>query len=328
MKIIYSAGNRIGANTQLSRFLDNIDKTKHQVKTAAYLKSSYSINSIDWCLNSIHKKISYDITYLSNLDHVRYDQKIVNQLINDVADFNPDLIICDDEHILAHIANEMNIPLWYCSPMLLKEGIEWSFRKRINYSYFINIETVNKNGILPQANKYLIYSPFCDFKFKPELKSHRDDDWNKLCKYDWVRPYYKKCDDISINENLRLIELNKTLKYINLKDWHITDGNTSSIADAIYSRKKIIITPSLKNNEALLNSILLEEYKVGVDIGQVELMDRFVLNEIENSMSVNLKQIQLNDNKNLQLHEMINDFEKSLSAVDNKYLDDYDISSI
>mgnify|MGYP000568706904 CR=1 FL=1 len=26
MRIIYSAGNRVGANTQLSRFLDNIDK--------------------------------------------------------------------------------------------------------------------------------------------------------------------------------------------------------------------------------------------------------------------------------------------------------------
>jgi len=317
MKIIYSAGNRIGASVQLERFLDHIDKTKHQVKTAAYLKSSHSLYTIDWTLNAIHKKPPKDLVKIFDIYSTRYKQDIVNQLLNDVADFNPDLIICDNEHILAKIADEMNIPLWYCSPMLLSEGIEWDSRKKINYSYFVNLDLVNKFQIFPIAKKYLIYSPLCDFKKRPNFRTSRDDDWNPICKYNWVRPYfYKPNSNISINEKSRLESLNKILKRINLNDYYFTDGTTDSISDAIYSKKKIIISPSIKNKESLLNAIILDRYKIAVDVAQVELMNEFSLEEIENSFNVKLNKIQLFDSKTLQLHEMIDEFEKDSKSID------------
>lgn len=316
MKIIYSAGNRIGANTQLARFLDNIDETKHEVKTAAYLKSSYSLPAIDWNLNAIYKNTPNNIK-LYSLDNDKYKTDITTQLLNDVAEFNPDLIICDNEHIFALIAKDMGVPLWYCSPMLLSEGIVWDSAKKINYSYFVDLESIDKRGIFPEADKYLIYSPFCDLKKRPELKSYRDDDWNEICKYNWVRPYYNKVNgNVFINETSRLLELNKTIKYIDLKEYYLTDGNTDNVADAIYSKKKIIITPSVKNREAMLNSIVLHKYKIGIDIGQVELMDRFCLDEIENAMGFNLKRIELQKSNNKQLHEIIDEFDKSLGGID------------
>lgn len=316
MKIIYSAGNRIGANTQLSRFIDNIDKTKHQVKTAAYLRSSYSLYTIDWILNAVHKNTPKDLVKIFDIHSTRYHQNIINQLLNDVTKFNPDLIICDNEHILAYIAQEMNIPLWYCSPMLLAEGINWHIKNKINYSFFINLDQNDKFQIFPQAKKYLIYSPFCDLKIPPDLKISRDDDWSPIYKYNWVRPYYNKPINIHINENKRLLELNKILKYIDLNEYYFTDGNTDSIADLIYNKKKIIISPSVKNKESLLNAILLDRYKIGVDIGQVELMDRFSFEEIENAKSFKLNPIKLTNSKTKQLHEMINDFEKSKNDID------------
>lgn len=316
MRIIYSAGNRIGANTQLARFLDNIDKTKHQVKTAAYLKSSYSISTINWILNAIHKNIPQNLIHIHNLQSIRYNQNVISKLLNDVAEFNPNLIICDNEHILANIANEMNIPLWYCSPMLLSEGVDWTMRDKINYSYFINLDLNNKQ-VFPLAEKYLIYSPFCDLKNSPELKVYRDDDWSPIYKYNWVRPYYNKpVYNIDISEIARSLELNKILKYINLNDYYFTDGNTDSIADLIYSKKKIIVSPSLENKESLLNSIILDRYKIGVDVGQVELMNKFSLEEIENAKSFNLNKIKLTNSKTKQLHEMIDDFEKSINDID------------
>jgi hypothetical protein len=317
VKIIYSAGNRIGANTQLARFLDNIDKTKYEVKTAAYLKSSYSLPAIDWNLNAIHKNIPQNNIKLYSLDSIKYKTEIITQILNDVAEFNPDLIICDNEHIFSLIAKDMDVPLWYCSPMLLDEGVVWDSAKKISYSYFVDFENIYRLEVFPEADKYLIYSPFCDLKKHPELKSYRDDDWTEICKYNWVRPYYNKVNgSVFINETARLLELNKILKYIDLKEYYFTDGNTDNLADAIYSKKKIIVSPSLKNREAMLNSILLNKYKIGIDIGQVELMDRFCLDEIENAMSFNLKKIELKKSNAKQLHEIINEFEKSLGEID------------
>ena len=53
MRILYSAGNRVGANSQLSRFLQHVG-SKHEVKIAAYLRSSESIPHIDWTLDALH----------------------------------------------------------------------------------------------------------------------------------------------------------------------------------------------------------------------------------------------------------------------------------
>ena len=317
MKIIYSAGNRIGANTQLARFLDNIDKKKHQIKTAAYLKSSYSISNIDWTLNAIHKNIPKDLIKIFDIYSTRYNQDVINQLLNDVAVFNPDLIISDNEHIFAQISHEMNVPLWYCSPLLLSEGIDWDFRKKINYSYFVNLDLVNKFQIFPSAEKCLIYSPFCDLKNKPEFRVSRDDDWNPICRYDWVRPYfYKPNSNICIDEYSRFKSLHKILKHVDLNDYYFTDGNTNNISDAIYNKKKILISPSLNNKESLLNAILLDRYKIGVDVAQVELMNKFSIEEIENAMETKLNKIQLFNSKNLQLHEMIDELANNKSGID------------
>ncbi len=317
MKIIYSAGNRIGANIQLARFLDNIDKTKHEVKTAAYLKSSYSLPEIYWNLNAIYKNYPTNDIKLYSLDNSKYKTEVITQLLNDVADFNPDLIICDNEHIFSLIAKDMGVPLWYCSPMLLDEGIVWDSAKKINYSYFIDLEGNDRRAIFPEADKYLIYSPFCDLKKRPELYSYRDDDWNEICKFNWIRPYYNKVSgNIFINEIERLLKLNKTLKYIDLKEYYFTDGNTDNIADAIYGKKKIIVSPSVKNREAMLNAVILNKYKIGIDIGQVELMNQFCLNEIENAMSFKLKKIELQNSNSKQLHEIIDEFNNASNGID------------
>ncbi len=51
----------------------------------------------------------------------------IELLVEEVAEFGPDLIICDYEPIMANIAKAMDIRLWYCSPIHMLDGIDWKY---------------------------------------------------------------------------------------------------------------------------------------------------------------------------------------------------------
>lgn len=288
MNIIYSAGNRIGSNNQLYRFLKNIN-SKHKIKIAAYNKSSYNISNIDWILNSLSISSKY---FIENLNSSKYNQKLVFSLLDDVIKFEPKLIISDNEYIFAYIAKELNIPLWYCSPLNLILGTK-SVEKTIYSSLFYKYIKKYK---LPEAEKYLIYSPFCDIKDPPELEKE----------YSWVRPYYSNYSKYVIEEIDRSIILNNILKYVTKKnDYCFSDGNTSNISDLFYNNKNIIISPNIKNVEALVNSIMIERYNIGYNLGQIELMNYLSVQEIEKAYSQKFNNIELNSEQNLHLDEWI-----------------------
>jgi hypothetical protein len=291
MRIIYSAPNRIGANIQLSRFLKNLD-SNHEIKIAAYNKSSYSIKHIDWLLDSIPL---VDLEYKDELNSIRYNQYHIENLIKDVAEFNPDLIISDNEYLFGHIAHEVDVPLWYCSPLNLLNGIKWK-NERLIYSYYFYRYKKYK---FPKADKYLIYSPFCDIKKQPQIKET----------YEWVRPYYEDPIQYNIEEFERKEKFKDIIKYIKFKnDYSFTDGNTDSISDSLYNNKKIIISPNINNVEALINGVLVSEYNIGYNLGQIELMETLAVEEIENAYNKTYAEVELNNKQHLQLHEMIDEF--------------------
>ena|ERR1700748_2214177 len=285
MKIIYSAGNRIGANNILSQFLEN--NNEHEIKIAAYGISSYSIGLVDWFLDSIHIREFYNCPLYSikyNLDHI-------SSILSDVIEFGPELIISDSESLFGYIAHELGIKLWYCSPLNLINGVDWN-KERLRYSYIFN---QYKNIVFPKADKYLIYSPFCDILNSPKLNEN----------YEWVRPYYNNSYNVIIEDNTRRVELNKILKYVKLNDYSFTDGCTDSISNLFYNSKKIIISPHVKNNEALINSVLIDKYKIGYNVGQIELMEMKAIEELNKICNKKYNDIEFNNTQHLQLHEYI-----------------------
>lgn len=289
-RIIYSAGNRIGSELQLSRFLKNINKD-YELKIAGYVKSTYNITRVDWLLNSAHKrKISNEIFI-----NTAYNSEVIENILKDVIEFGPDLIISDNEHIFGYIANEIEVPLWYCSPLNLIDGIDFGNRSIYSYFYF----KFGKRYKLPQAERYLIYSPFCDIKNSPKLKNG----------YEWVRPYYEDSLNYSIEEIERRSKFDKINRYIEYKDdYTFTDGHTDIISDSFYNNKKIIIVPSIDNVESLLNGELVDRYNIGYNLGQVELMEMLAIEQIEKTYNGKYNEIELNNKDNLQLHEMIDNF--------------------
>ena len=96
MRIIYSAGNRRGANVQLFRFINKIS-TNHNIKIAAYLNSSYSFSHIDWTLDSLHNKYANKkISRLKKIIDSNYFPRVsvmeAELFLRDIDDFEPDLI--------------------------------------------------------------------------------------------------------------------------------------------------------------------------------------------------------------------------------------------
>ena len=105
MKIVYSAGDRTGSDSQLVRFLEHASN-KHEIKIAAYFKSSESLPHIDWTLDALHYKPSnrYKIKKLLGHGGAGFlNLNATKTLLNDISEFGPDLIISDGEYIGWHL---------------------------------------------------------------------------------------------------------------------------------------------------------------------------------------------------------------------------------
>lgn len=336
MKILYGAGNRVGANFQLVRFLAH---NKHQIKIAAYLKSSESLYHVDWTLdaliNTLTPKQTSDVNQLfghSGVPNINLSQAEI--LLSEIDDFSPDLVISDGESIIAHAAQSLSIPLWYCSPLHLLDGVEWE-RGQLRYTSLLGA-TRKFLETLPKAEKTFIYSPLGDLKNSPSLKSG----------YEWISPYRleKFTSEIS-NKNIAIIPNQKRIsaltKILNCVDsdlllftefkdkfskiqsfdikddelyrkllgecrWFFTTGETSYLADAVYNTvSRVCIAPNLQDPETLLNAIACRLCELGDDLAQVELMDKFSVGEIEKSIQRNDVSIQLNEKFNKTLDEKV-----------------------
>jgi len=313
MRIIYVAGNRVGAGIQLSRFLNALPK-EHEIKVAAYIKSSYDLPVIDWTLDALHYNVKYNKSReILGPNTLGVNYKILLSLISDIERFEPDLIIIDDEITLSNIAKKLNIKLWYCSPILLFLGIEKDFKLNYRSKLFYLYKHLYS---FPEADKVFIYSPFGDVNFRPHIKYG----------YNWISPYYIKQQQSNHDKNIAILNdpvrkptLSNIIKYIDNvevvnKDYAkelygcnkvLSEGDTGSISDAIYNGKNICSFPSLDDVEALLNSVLLEEYSIGKDLAQVELMDYYALETIEKALSRECSRDFLSKQNTPFLHEVI-----------------------
>jgi hypothetical protein len=338
MKIVYSAGNRVGANSQLIRFLKAVNG-QHEIRIAAYLKSSETIAHIDWTLDALQydKAPTSDTTILYLFDSAKVpfvNIKNVTIFLDEVERFEPDLFIIDGEPIAANIAAKLKVPAWYCSPLHLLDGIEW---EKGQLKYLSKLKQLRQQlDYFPEnVDEILIYSPFGDIKNSPYLKQG----------YKWIRPYHYKADNSPvttpgiaiINDHNRISELSKILnstsfdlqlfspfneKYSNLesysiynttrynaslafKKWLFTTGETSFVSDAFYNLISICVSPSLDDHETLLNAILCREYDIGTDVGQIELGGKFAIDEIENAYKFRRRYDYLNNQEIEFLHNKV-----------------------
>lgn len=295
MKILYSADNRFGAAQPLKDFLS---VSRHKVKVAAYPSSGRLLQFIDWNLYAAKHKMF--------------------ELEQDIKRYYPDLVLIDGEPIVAHIAYKLDIPIVYCSPLHLLDGLEWVKRDR---GYYATVEKLRfrLSSFPPGVNKF-IYAPFGSFDLS--IKEN----------FEWIEPYHLAVETKHTNNSVLLSledptratafqEICQNSNSLNFTQAHpqdelyssslraattiVTDGSVRQIADGIYNNKTLLVCPKIQDPENVLNAILCHNLNLGKNLGQLELAGPEALEQIEQAIDCVPNKYTIKRHK--KLHERIDE---------------------
>jgi hypothetical protein len=264
MKILYGAGNFIGSNIQAARFIQNA--FGHEVRIAAYYRNNRYLNSIDWCLDALYRIKIKEKNYFDSkfgIKGPRVNYEIADMIIDDILEWQPDLVISDCEYFTASISKILNITLWYCSSILQIIGIEHD-RKELNTKKMNNIRKYLNT--FPKGDAYLVYSPLCDISSRPFLKLN----------FEWVRPYTITPDNVVTDgEDFSIIK--KAIPKGSL----LSTGETSFVSDCLYSGNMMFVSPEPNDLEQNMNAYLLEWYGCALNIGRSKNI-KYIKRVVEN----------------------------------------------
>lgn len=282
MKILYGAENRIGAGIQLEYF-KHACNNKHKIRCAAFSRS-FNLTYVDWSLNSLQASAPKSTRQFAS-----------DVLFKDLKNWKPDLVISDAEPITANIASQFEIPLWYCSPLHLADGVNW---EREQHKYSRQISDVKREfQEFPEADRYFICSPFGDISMRPLIKND----------YEWIKPYcselahYMSTDVIrSQSASIEIIK-DKAEKY----NLFVCTGETPFVAKCFYEQKPCCILSDPNSPESLINSSLCEYYGVGIDMGQIELSIHYLKEQLERAREAQISYEYLSVQNKPQLHEVL-----------------------
>lgn len=237
MKILLSLNQYTGSGIFGSRFLKHIQH--HSVKLMSYYKNNRIFPVMDWVIDPIVSgNDSYFYDNFSLNKSIKTKAKLTDWILDDVALFNPDLIISYAEPIAALIGRVLNIKVWYCSPTFLANICPDAFR---------GISNQKEN--LPEADRYFVYAP----SFVEPLK--------RLPEYEIIEPYVND-SGIYINEKLPII----FKKVIYPENSIITTGEMSYACDCLNKGQRIVLTPDFNNREQVATSYVFDYYKYGKNI--------------------------------------------------------------
>lgn len=315
MKILYSASNNRNSRIQLSRFLQIMDGSEHQIKISAYKISSPKSINIDWTLDALLSIYAPENLSPNNDNlEIYYDQ---------LKQFKPDLIISDLEYFTSYLASLLNIPLWQYSSSLLNYGFKNTFNLGLfkYYAHSLNRDTKHNQPILnliANSDRNLICSHFGDMDNSPILQSH----------FEWIRPYHNigkeavpcqhyavaNLSDMDANvldilkqypdsvvfmpsrtekyHNIQIKDIdNQEEYYCNLKNspLFVCQGQSSFLADAFYNGKFSLIYPNYQDNEAIINSHLSEKLELGRIMSKHDDLTDYLTYRVEPSYHNSIK---------------------------------------
>ena len=263
MRILLGGGNFKGSNIMLSRFLENL--TEHEVKICAWYRNHQYLPHIDWCIDALQKHSTKNYFYIHHgIKGPSVDHDVAIEVLDDIVDWDPELVISDCEAFTACAAKALNVPLWYCSSMLQFNGIEHVYGE-INNNAFLQTRDILKG--LPKGDVYLVYSALCEISSPPTLREG----------FEWVRPYFKEpYDKVLSSELSEVADIGTVIP----DEYLLCSGETSFVADCLYSGKPFYVCPDPTDQECLLNAQMLQHHKCARNIGRPKSLE-FVKNQVE-----------------------------------------------
>ena len=311
MKILYSIHNNINSTYNAKKIIEQLSN-KHTIAIAAFSLANKYFKDIHWNLSSAYvmSTIPYNKYILNDLfENVTIpilNENVGKILLNQVAYWNPDLVISDNESILRCVANKLNIPLWGVSGSLAHRaymfGSYKTYFKVWNQKKWFRDATLSPDK--PVSDKYIYYSPF-------ELHNKQLRTKFNLEKVSpTVELNINSASDIhvSVLSKKRLLKLKSLINKLSmdykisiahhdLKDdfpfcssvdtenvsspFTITCGNSTEIAYSLKKKSSILVIPDLKDLESCFNGSAIKVLNYGDELGQIELMGKYSLDYVE-----------------------------------------------
>lgn len=309
MKILYAAGNFCNSRIQLSRVLQAMQGSKHQIKVAAYKNSSPKGVSVDWTLDCLLNLYKPELLNLDNDNlQIYYEQ---------IKYYAPDLVISDLEYFTGYLANLLDISIWQCSSTLINYGLAPEEKYNLGvfkyYAHALHRDERHRQrliNLLDNSNGNFIYSHFGDATQPPQLREG----------FQWIRPYHqvgksaipcqhhivaglsgsnkavlrdlrKYSDAVAFTDfsqeayhNVAVKDIRNQEEYFcNLKNspLFVCQGQTSFLADAFYNGKYSLIYPDYQDAEAILNSCVSSHLGLSSNVSLTEDLDVYVDRMVE-----------------------------------------------
>lgn len=325
MKILYAAGNRSASGLQFKRIKENL--SEHEIKFAGFASSTQFVSDIDFLLDYFYSDF-YDLVW-NKIKSGKFNLEM-EEFCCSILEFSPDLIIVDDEPLLISLGNFLKIPVWNCSPINLMDGCNHQIDD-LSYRYIFHLQKID-HKLRSKPERNLIYSPFY---FSNELKIKNG--------FEWIKPYSVKTnnkEEKNLNIALfsqrekKIFEIFKYSKYegcffsnskLNtnkIAGFQINDteyqtllsqsknvfcaAEASFLIDALISESNIFVFPNLKDLETLINASILQGLNFGIDLGQIELMEKYGVDEINRLLNRNFHLNKFKEKNISYLHDLIN----------------------
>lgn len=315
MKILYATRDSYFASDHLKRFM--ISNKDHEIKIATTIKGSNSIKNVDWILDPIINSVNR--RYLKRISDINLppgDPDLMMDLLSDIKRYKPDIFISDmDNYVSRFIKDIFDIKCILYSPNLLTNSIKWN-NKNYEYRYSSSIydfrcskSDENMDYYLRIVNSTIPFLDIAELNGNFEYNSpvwvssipNNEFNYNVIFpltdndRIDEVVKVLKYRDDVALFvydkskvDNKLIFDLNDNELYskvLHNAEWFISDGNNSYLADAFFNDKKISITPSVNDYEALITSCIFEKYNIGCNMGQFELMGRYSFDAFNDSFN-------------------------------------------
>jgi hypothetical protein len=219
------------------------------------------------------------------------------ELEKSVADWKPDVIVNDFEPLTARLAVEQGVWLWSCTPLHLLDGTVWELghlkRPQPLRKAFSVLRRIGQ-----AADRKLVYTPFCDLRSRPVLREG----------YEWVTPYSKEPDRGWFDdERAELLGFELLRKEFGSRLF-MTMGETCPVADAIYHQRQLCCVPYSNDPESLLNSILCDYFRIGLNFGDVAERPGYARDQMERFKGRSLSTNYLSKQESWgKLHEKLED---------------------
>ncbi len=277
--ILYSFDDRKSAELSYISISNNLKKYYNLISASKSKIADIRLNSLYYNTSDDYKnKISIKEFPLINSDKLL-------KLIEYIKFLDPDIIISDNEYIIPYIGNLLDIETISLSSLNLIKH----YKPRPGYLMYSRYLSEYKQSIPEYIcfNKQLVYSDFYIYS----LFDNYEINWISAFDNKKISIDQDKICSILYNRDIINNIIPKVNNIIPIKEYNscnsdvfITSGENQIISNIIKNNcySQINVIPTFNDIETLLSALIIRDLNLGLDLGQAEVNESYLLDRLLN----------------------------------------------